>query len=281
VHAARLVVYLFSLSTVLDCLSVPSLVMSSGRQWLNFNFLQAYSGVLIEWALLEKHDIVRLNYPTLARLQVSLVLQLVSFLFITSCGIQQLEMLDDPGEQLASQNTWANAVYFANVTLVTVGYGDILPYTLMGRMWIVFHIILTAYLVSREISLLIDTLKSMRRGDWLFFKFTVDTHVSSGALSCPSFSSSLSRSFPSSASTLTSRLSSSRLTTPSGRTKTGTSADATQNKRTIHVTSRDVLHGCNHELEAEPFPSTPRNIIDPGSAALAQGVIDKGDERHN
>lgn len=180
VYANRPFVYIFRLSTLLDCLSVPSLMLARNALWLNFNFLQAFSGVLMEWALLEKYDIVLLNYPTLARLLVNLVLQLLVFLFITSCGIQQFELLGDPGERLASETfqiTWANSVYFAVVTLMTVGYGDFVPYTLMGRMWIVFHIIFAAYLISREISLLIDALKSMRRGDGSFVRTAGNDHV--------------------------------------------------------------------------------------------------------
>lgn len=180
VYSTQPAMYLVRLSTILDCLSTPSLILSQGGQWLNYNFLQAYSGVLSEWALLEKHDVVLLNYPFLARLLVNLVLQLLAFLFITSCGIQQFELLGDPGEKLASETfqvTWANSVYFAVVTLMTVGYGDFVPYSLLGRLWIVFHIIFAAYLVTREISLLIDALKSMRRGGGSYVKASGSDHV--------------------------------------------------------------------------------------------------------
>lgn len=166
VYADRPVHFVFSLKTIVECLSIPSLLLSSGARWLNFNFLQAYC-ILVEWGALEKHDIVLRNYSTMSRLLINLFLQLLTFLFITSCGVQFFELLGDPGQALRSETfqiTWANAVYFAVVTLMTVGYGDFVPYTLLGRMWIVFHIIFAAYLVSREISLLIDALKSMRRG---------------------------------------------------------------------------------------------------------------------
>lgn len=166
VYADRPVHFVFNLKTIVECLSIPSLLLSSGARWLNFNFLQAYC-ILVEWGALEKHDIVLRNYSTMSRLLINLFLQLLTFLFVTSCGVQFFELLGDPGQALRSETfeiTWANAVYFAVVTLMTVGYGDFVPYTLLGRMWIVFHIIFAAYLVSREISLLIDALKSMRRG---------------------------------------------------------------------------------------------------------------------
>lgn len=179
VYAERPVFFAFNLKTIIECLSIPSLLMSFGGRWLNFNFLQAYC-ILVEWSLLEKHDIVMRNNSLLMRLLINLFLQLLTFLFITSCGVQFFELLGDPGQALRSETfqiTWANAVYFAVVTLMTVGYGDFIPYTLFGRMWIVFHIIFAAYLVSREISLLIDALKSMRRGGGSYVNSSGTEHV--------------------------------------------------------------------------------------------------------
>lgn len=179
VYADRPVHFVFSLKTIVECLSIPSLLLSSDARWLNFNFLQAYC-ILVEWGTLEKHDIVLRNYSTMSRLLINLFLQLLTFLFVTSCGVQFFELLGDPGQALRSETfqiTWANAVYFAVVTLMTVGYGDFVPYTLLGRMWIVFHIIFAAYLVSREISLLIDALKSMRRGGGSYVNSSGTDHV--------------------------------------------------------------------------------------------------------
>ncbi|CDF36684.1 unnamed protein product [Chondrus crispus] len=179
IYAERPVLFAFSLKTIVECLSIPSLMLSSGGRWLNFNFLQAYC-ILVEWGLLEKYDIVMRNNSTLTRLLINLFLQLLTFLFITSCGVQFFELLGDPGQTLRSETfqiTWANSVYFAVVTLMTVGYGDFVPYTLLGRMWIVFHIIFAAYLVSREISLLIDALKSMRRGGGSYVNSSGTEHV--------------------------------------------------------------------------------------------------------
>lgn len=179
VYADRPVRFALSLKTFVECLSIPSLLLSNGGMWLNFNFLQAYC-ILTEWVTLEKHDIVLRNYSTMSRLLINLFMQLLTFLFVTSCGVQFFELLGDPGKALRSETfqiTWANAVYFAVVTLMTVGYGDFVPYTLFGRMWIVFHIIFAAYLVSREISLLIDALKSMRRGGGSFINSSASDHI--------------------------------------------------------------------------------------------------------
>eukprot|EP00178_Gracilaria_changii_P026985 TRINITY_DN836_c0_g1_i1.p1 TRINITY_DN836_c0_g1~~TRINITY_DN836_c0_g1_i1.p1 ORF type:complete len:1410 (-),score=179.92 TRINITY_DN836_c0_g1_i1:11724-15953(-) len=178
-YAERPLLFAFSLRTIIEALSIPSLLFSSDGRWLNFNFLQAYC-IWTEWSLLEKHDIVMRNTSTLTRLLINLFLQLLTFLFVTSCGVQFFELLGDPSQVLRSETfqiTWANSVYFAVVTLMTVGYGDFVPYTLFGRMWIVFHIIFAAYLVSREISLLIDALKSMRRGGGSYVNSSGTDHV--------------------------------------------------------------------------------------------------------
>lgn len=171
--------YVFSVWMLIECLSIPSLMLSRGGQWLNFNFLQAYC-VLVEWSRMEKHDIVMYNYSTLYRLLVNVVFQICTFVFITSCGVQFFEILGDPGSELRTETfqvTWANAVYIAIVTLTTVGYGEFVPYTMFGRLWLVLHIVFATYLVTREISLLIDALKSKRRGDGSYLTTTGSHHV--------------------------------------------------------------------------------------------------------
>lgn len=108
-------------------------------------------------------------------------IQLVCFLFITSCGVQFFELLGElPFQALRMETyqiTWANAVYFAVVTVMTVGYGDFSPYTFLGRMWVVSHIIFAAVLLSRGISLLMEALQSMRRGSGSYVNSPGSKHV--------------------------------------------------------------------------------------------------------
>lgn len=179
-YAERPILFALSLTTFVDCLSIPTLVCSFRDKWLSFNFLQAYS-VLVEWSLLEKHDIVLQNHSALMRLCYNMFIQIVCFLYVTSCGVQFFELLGElPFQALRSETyqiTWANSVYFAVVTFMTVGYGDFSPYTFLGRMWVVSHIILAAVLVSRGISQLIDALQSMRRGAGSYVSAPGSSHV--------------------------------------------------------------------------------------------------------
>lgn len=179
-YTERPVAFTFKLTTIVDCLSLPTLIFCFSDRWLNFNFLQAYS-VLIEWSLLEKHDYVLQNHSALMRLCYNLFIQLLCFLFITSCGVQFFELLGElPFQALrleTYQITWANSVYFAVVTFMTVGYGDFSPYTFLGRMWVVSHIIFAAVLLSRGISQLIEALQSMRRGSGSYVNTPGSKHV--------------------------------------------------------------------------------------------------------
>lgn len=178
IYSSSPIYFVFRLGTLVECLTIPSLVLASRGLWLNFNFLQAYS-ILSLWYTLEQHHIVLRNATSLTRLYFSISLELATFVFITACGVHFFELLGDPGDigDKTFQITWANSLYFAVVTLMTVGYGDFVPYTLFGRVWIVVHIIRAAYLVVREMDFFFQTEKRQKRGIEAYVETIECSHV--------------------------------------------------------------------------------------------------------
>eukprot|EP00171_Calliarthron_tuberculosum_P021292 IDg21292t1 len=178
VYAPGPILYMFRPGVIVECLTVPSLLLAANGLWLNLNFLQAYS-ILTLWYILEQHEIVLRNANSLTRLYANISLELATFVFITACGVHFFELLGDPGTvaQKMFQITWANALYFAVVTLMTVGYGDFVPYSFVGRLWIVIHIIRAAYLVVREMDAFFKSEARQRRGIEAYIETMESSHV--------------------------------------------------------------------------------------------------------
>lgn len=178
VYEASSIWYMFRPGVIVECLSIPSLLLASNGLWLNLNFLQAYS-ILTRWYILEQHEIVLRNANALTRLYANISLELATFVFITACGVHFFELLGDPGTvaEKMFRITWANALYFAVVTLMTVGYGDFVPYTFVGRLWIVVHIIRAAYLVVREMDAFFKSEARQRRGIEAYVETMESSHI--------------------------------------------------------------------------------------------------------
>lgn len=172
------ILYMFRPGVIVECLTVPSLLLAANGLWLNLNFLQAYS-ILTLWYILEQHEIVLRNANSLTRLYANISLEMATFVFITACGVHFFELLGDPGTvaQKMFQITWANSLYFAVVTLMTVGYGDFVPYSFVGRLWIVVHIIRAAYLVVREMDAFFKSEARQRRGIETYIETMESSHV--------------------------------------------------------------------------------------------------------
>lgn len=51
--------------------------------------------------------------------------------------------------------SWLDAVYFCTVTLATVGYGDIVPTTDAGKLFIIFYIIIGIGIIATFANLLV------------------------------------------------------------------------------------------------------------------------------
>lgn len=171
VHPVALVV---GPESVMDVISLSSLIFAGRDVWLNFSFLQAYI-VLARYFHIEGFLEALLMQKTspFRRQLARLALEFVVFVYVFACGLQLFEVLGDPTESLTATTfelTLANSLYFTVVTIFTVGYGDFVPYTLFGRLWIIFIIVVGAILVTRKIGQVIDVVSSMRRGMGSFVK---------------------------------------------------------------------------------------------------------------
>lgn len=103
--------------------------------------------------------------------------------YVLAAGIQLLEIPGDllpqkfieKWEPLNSLN-FVNACYFVIVTLSTVGYGDISPQTIQGRIYTLFIIIVGIVVFTTVISELVEQ-ASRRRGSGSFVKNNHTRHV--------------------------------------------------------------------------------------------------------
>jgi len=155
-------------------LSLSSLIVAKPADWLNFSFLQAYV-VLSRYFHIEKTlELMLLQKHSPFHRQLSrLTLEFIAFIYAFACGLQLFELLGDPTEHLTATTfelTFANSLYFTVVTIFTVGYGDFVPYTLLGRLWIISIIFFGAYLVSMKIGQVMDVVSGIRNGLGSFVK---------------------------------------------------------------------------------------------------------------
>eukprot|EP00179_Madagascaria_erythrocladioides_P012330 CAMPEP_0198370448 /NCGR_PEP_ID=MMETSP1450-20131203/156721_1 /TAXON_ID=753684 ORGANISM="Madagascaria erythrocladiodes, Strain CCMP3234" /NCGR_SAMPLE_ID=MMETSP1450 /ASSEMBLY_ACC=CAM_ASM_001115 /LENGTH=1055 /DNA_ID=CAMNT_0044077989 /DNA_START=86 /DNA_END=3249 /DNA_ORIENTATION=- len=129
---------------------------------------------------LEKDGLIIPKNAAIPRLVSRLIVQTATFVFVVACGLQMFELLGElPGVESESpfEVSWFNTFYFTTITIFTVGYGDFVPYSLYGRLWVMCVIIFGAFLVSAGVSEAIGVVSSLRRGMGSFVKSSAVDHI--------------------------------------------------------------------------------------------------------
>jgi hypothetical protein len=170
-----------SLRMICEALSIPSLFYASGHlAYLNLGFLRAYVGHC-NYCSINKR--LGLSYISSYHFSALLFVKSLTLVYILASGAQLFEI---PGDILSptvvatwtNENDWHffNSFYFTVVTLTTVGYGDISPDTLLGRVFTICMILLGIIVFSNIIGQIVEHVR-YKRGSGAFVKRANSRHV--------------------------------------------------------------------------------------------------------
>jgi len=81
---------------------------------------------------------------------IKIIFTIISIIFVSSSFIYEAERVANP-----DINDLGSAMYFSIVTLTTVGFGDVVPVTLLGRLITILMILVSIALVPWQLGLLI------------------------------------------------------------------------------------------------------------------------------
>lgn len=180
VAESALAVVMFT-TVLVDAFTFPSLILSDSQDdYLNFAYLRAIAA-FCAYARFERRAFVHVFKKH--RLLAKLCFQTLTLFYTLSATIQLLEI---PGDLLApafvekwdSYGSWnfMNSAYFIIVTLSTVGYGDLSPSTIQGRIYALFIIIIGIIVFSSVVAELVDQ-ANRERGSGYFIKNSRTRHV--------------------------------------------------------------------------------------------------------
>jgi Ion channel/Calcium-activated BK potassium channel alpha subunit len=170
-----------TLRVVFEALSIPSLLHASGpNAYLHLGCLRSYAAYCNYSSV---HKRLGLSYVSSYHFSALLLAKSLTLVFILAAGIQLFEI---PGDVLspavvaawAPDNDWHffNSFYYTIVTLSTVGYGDLTPDTILGRLFSVFMIIVGVIVFSNVIGQIVEHVR-YKRGAGSFVKRANSRHV--------------------------------------------------------------------------------------------------------
>lgn len=174
-------IFVFTLNILFQSLSLPSFFLAHGSDsFLNLSFLRALT-VYMTYRSVDRRLFAQMKSSK--SLLLRLFVKCIAMVYILAGGVQLLEI---PGDILGSsfESIWVplgewhffNAVYYVVVTLSTVGYGDYTPLTILGRLFVVFMIVVGVIIFSNSISQLVENAQR-NRGSGSFTKKANSRHV--------------------------------------------------------------------------------------------------------
>ncbi|MEO1403136.1 MAG: ion transporter [Cyanobacteria bacterium J06635_1] len=140
--------YFFSVYALVDLLAILPLLVG----WFDIRYLR-----LIRWFRILKLARFLEEEPWLGKdgiIVARIVFTLFAIIFIYSGAIYQVEHPTDPD----AFSTFLDAVYFAVVTMTTVGYGDVTPVSEAGRTLTVMMILTGIALIPSQIGSLLQNI---------------------------------------------------------------------------------------------------------------------------
>lgn len=174
------VLYFVTFARFLQIFSLPSLFFAHGTDaFLHFGYLRAFSAY--DSYIRMERRMVQLPFAP-KKFALRLFFQFLTLFYVLAAGIQMLEV---PGDWLNTQfleqwdpNVWHffNCLYYVIVTLSTVGYGDISPKTIQGRVYTIFMIVIGIIVFTNIIEDLKQDTKR-QRGDGSYRPRRESRHV--------------------------------------------------------------------------------------------------------
>ena len=172
VMASNKVSYFFSFFSIVDVYSIVPFFVLAAMTDLNSTSLvfRAMNGFRI-LRVLRTHRILEFTKSELQRQLIIVVLTIIGFLFCFTCLIQLIEDSED-----SPLNMW-DALWFVAVSSTTVGYGDIVPNTLLGRIFVMIIIFIGIVLIPLQTGKLISIIQALPKYAGSFKKSLYDPHV--------------------------------------------------------------------------------------------------------
>ncbi|GAA54184.1 potassium large conductance calcium-activated channel subfamily M alpha member 1 [Clonorchis sinensis] len=165
--------------SILDYLTVPPTLLGfwMKRTWLGFRFVRAFRLLNLS-EVLHNFNVIK----TAAGLRLCHFCTL--FLSIWLSGAGMFLLLENTGElftkniyHVAHPIDYPSALYFTIVTMSTVGYGDITPQTVLGRVFVSLFILIALATFASAIPVIVDSFFSVRKYSGSYVKQQGKSHI--------------------------------------------------------------------------------------------------------